>query len=291
MKELLIQTYLFVCQVYNTSEASCFQRMSNNQKPVFTDQEIVTIWMFAHLNDKFQKKQMHQFIQEYWAEWFPALPSYQTFVYRLNQLEPTFQTLGAYLQAQVTKNLPREIDTLVDSLPIMLAQQGHSYTAKVARDLADSGYCAAKKTRFHGLRLHVLAQRRAGKLPVPNQVWLCAASHHDVTVFKELALSLPQTTVLGDKAYADQQLSHSIAAQDAQLLIPCKKPKTRDLTATEKYQSRLVNKLRQPIESLFNWFIQKTDIQRASKVRSSDALLVHCWGKLAVAFFLLSFNS
>lgn len=290
MKELLIQIYLFVCQVYNISEASCFQRMSNNQKTNFTDQEIVTTWMFAHLNDKFQKKQMHQFIQEYWAAWFPELPSYQTFVHRLNQLEPTFQTLGASLQAQVTANLPREMDTLVDSLPIMLAQQGPSYTAKVARDLADSGYCAAKKTRFHGLRLHVLARRRTGKLPVPDQVWLCAASSHEVTIVKQLALSLPQTTVIGDMAYADQQLSYSMTAQDSQLLIPCKKPKTRDLTATEKYTSRLVNKLRQPIESLFNWIIQKTDIQRASKVPSSDALMIHCSGKLAVSFFLLSFN-
>ena len=169
MKEVLIQIYLFVCQVYNTSEATCFQRTSNNRKTIITDQEIVTIWMFAHLNEKYQKKQMHQFIQEYWGAWFPALPSYQTFVYRLNQLEPTFQTIGAGLQAQLTANLPGEIDMVVDSLPIMLAQQGHSYTAKVARDLADSGYCAAKKTRFHGLRLHVLAQRRAGKLPSPTR--------------------------------------------------------------------------------------------------------------------------
>jgi hypothetical protein len=31
-------------------------------------------------------------------------------------------------------------------------------------------------------------------------------------------------------------------------------------------------------------------IAYASKVRSTDALLIHCWGKLAVAFFLLGFN-
>lgn len=290
MKELLIQIYLFVCQVHHTAEASCFQRLSNNQKPVFTDQEIVTIWVFAHLNDKFQKKQMHQFIQDYWAEWFPALPSYQTFVHRLNQLEPTFQTLGAKLQSQLTANLPSEIDTVVDSLPIMLARQGHSYTAKVARDLAGIGYCAAKKTRFHGMRLHVLAKRRAGKLPVPHQVWLCSAAPHDVTVFKQLTLATPHTTIIGDKAYADQELAQSLQAQGSHLLTPCKKPKNRELTAAEKVQSRLVSTFRQPIESLFHWFIVKTDIQCASKVRSSDALRLHCWGKLAVAFFLLSFN-
>ena len=74
MKELLIHIYLFVCHFYDTSSDTCFQRLSNNKQPLFTDQELVTIWIFAHLNDKYQKKQMHQFILDYWAEWFPALP-------------------------------------------------------------------------------------------------------------------------------------------------------------------------------------------------------------------------
>jgi hypothetical protein len=29
---------------------------------------------------------------------------------------------------------------------------------------------------------------------------------------------------------------------------------------------------------------------KSDKVRSTDALMIHCWGKLAVAFFLLVFN-
>ncbi len=43
-------------------------------------------------------------------------------------------------------------------------------------------------------------------------------------------------------------------------------------------------------ESLFNWINEKTNLQTASKVRSADGLMLHCWGKLAVAFFLLVFN-
>jgi hypothetical protein len=42
--------------------------------------------------------------------------------------------------------------------------------------------------------------------------------------------------------------------------------------------------IRQPIESLFNWIIDKTDIQNASKVRSSKGLLVH--GKIISACLL-----
>ena len=126
---------------------------------------------------------MHRLILKYWREWFPRLPSYQTFVLRLNRLKPTFQTFEAMLAGALAARHTPELDHMVDSLPVMLARHGHSYGARVARDLADIGYCAAKKTRFHGVRLHCIAQRRAGCLPLPTQVWLCAASHHDSKAF------------------------------------------------------------------------------------------------------------
>jgi hypothetical protein len=37
--------------------------------------------------------------------------------------------------------------------------------------------------------------------------------------------------------------------------------------------------------------IEKTDFQRASKVRSHNGLLIHVFGKLAAAFICLIFNS
>lgn len=45
--------------------------------------------------------------------------------------------------------------------------------------------------------------------------------------------------------------------------------------AADDLFSKAVSTVRQPIESLFNWLIVKTDIQRASKVRSTKGLLVH----------------
>jgi hypothetical protein len=48
--------------------------------------------------------------------------------------------------------------------------------------------------------------------------------------------------------------------------------------------------VRQPIESFFNWLIEKTTIQRASKVRSTAGLLVHLMGKIATAFIYLILN-
>ena len=289
MENQLIQIYLFVCQTYDTSSNTCFQRLSNNCKPVFTDQELLTIWFFAHLNGLFQKKQMLRFIEHYWSDWFPGLPAYQTFVFRLNQLEPSFQTFGGVLSSALENRQTPFIDQIVDSLPIMLAAHGHSYGARVAREIADAGYCAAKKTRFHGVRLHVLAQRRAGRLPSPKQIWMCKASAHDSTAFIGQSPRLPAIALFADLAYPTPEIQAHLKEQESRLIAPLKKPKGGELTTDENYYNRLVRSLRQPIESLFNWINEKTGIQRASKVRSTDALITHCWGKLAVAYFLLVF--
>jgi hypothetical protein len=55
--------------------------------------------------------------------------------------------------------------------------------------------------------------------------------------------------------------------------------------------STAVSNIRQPIVGFFNWLIEKTDFQRASKVRSANGLLIHVFGKLAAAFIFLIFNS
>jgi hypothetical protein len=109
-------------------------------------------------------------------------------------------------------------------------------------------------------------------------VWLCAASHHDSKAFIEQQPELPTTELFGDLAYPTPQIISHLKAQQTRLIAPQKKPKGKELTPDENYYNRLVRSIRQPIESLFNWMQEKTGIQRASKVRSTDALMIHCWG-------------
>lgn len=287
----LIQLYLLVCDLYDMRRSTCFQRLSNNANPDgITEQELVTIYCFGHLHGHFEKKAMHQFIKQYWSEYFPKLPSYQTFVGRLNRLEPTFQSLGAELQARLRVSHIPEIDQVIDSLPVMLARGGHAFTATVARETADVGYCASKKQYFHGVRLHAIGQRRSGQLPCPQQIWLREASCHDVRGVKEQAPELPTTTLFADSAYADHVFEQQLAAQGTALRTPKKKPKGQELSPGEKHYNRCVSRLRQPVEGLFNWFNKKTGLQDAGTVRSDDALKVHCFGKLTVAYLILVFN-
>ena len=54
--------------------------------------------------------------------------------------------------------------------------------------------------------------------------------------------------------------------------------------AYENLFSKAVSTIRQPIESFFNWINEKSQIQKASKVKSSKGLLVHVFGNLTACF-------
>ncbi len=75
------------------------------------------------------------------------------------------------------------------------------------------------------------------------------------------------------------------------LYTPVKKKKAQErLLLIDSALSTLVSRVRQPIESIFNWIEEKTGIEVASKVRSYKGLMVHVFGRLAAAMFLLAAN-
>lgn len=268
-----------------------YQRESNF-KPVFSDQEIITVYLFGQLNDKFKNRQIYNFICDYWIEWFPALPSYQAFNRRLNLLGDNFHALFAHLLHVSHRQRINFIsqDYLVDSMPIMLAQGTRSNQARVAPEIAKTGFSAVKQTHFHGVRLHLIANKQTACLPLPTKVWLKEGNVHDLTALREITDELASgINLFGDKAYADEQLKAELKAHKIELFTPIKKPKKAKLTDEQKRFNKTVSSFRQPIESFFKWLIDKTDIQRASQVRSTDGLIIHCLGKLTFALLLLNF--
>ena len=135
----------------------------------------------------------------------------------------------------------------------------------------------------------MLGLRRPGMLPWPDYLGLTPASAHDLTAFRHIVSQLHGGELCLDKAYADELLAQATKAnQDLALLTPVKKAKGQAyLDAADQWWSTAVSRIRQPIESLFDWIEEKIGIQRASKVRSSNGLLVHVFGHLAAAMYLL----
>lgn len=290
MKNQLIQIYLLVCHTDDSHSSLKYQRASNF-KPHFSDQEIITVYLFGQLNEKFNHRQIHRFIQQYWSDWFPRLPSYQAFNRRLNLLNDNFQILFAHLLNCLNAESKQvSADFLIDSMPIMLASGTRAKRARIAPEMAKTGFCATKQINFHGVRLHLIGNRQAGALPTPSRIWLREGNVHDLTALREIKDELPAgINLFADKAYADAHFRTELERRAIRLLTPRKKPKKANLSAAQKQFNKTVSSFRQSIESFFNWLIDKTDIQRASQVRSTDGLLIHCLGKLTFALFLLNF--
>jgi hypothetical protein len=297
VKELqLISIYLYICDIYDSKLKNVCERFSNNNHPDFTDQEVITIYLFAmHFEQRLKLKQIHEFASNYLRSWFPLLPSYEAFNMRINRLSEVFRLLSNNLLAGFCPDDCDMNTSLIDSLPIITCSGKRRPT--VAKELTDKGYCATKSMYYYGLRLHALAYYRPNHLPFPENIVITPASENDLNVHKDYWSNIQNRTFYGDKIYKDIEYVKNLEKNlNSRILVPVKAVQNQpdilrqfDKAANELY-SRAVSRVRQPIESLFNWIIEKTDIQRASKVRSTKGLLVHIFGRIAAAFIFLIFN-
>jgi hypothetical protein len=288
-QEQLISLYLTVCKEYQQELSAYIVRLSNYIPMDFTDEEVITLYLFGVINGYRQIKKIHNYVQRHLRDWFPHLPKYEGFNYRLNQISHLFEPLVSRIMAQMPLNLCDNVPLLIDSMPIILAKQGRRFTACVAQEIAtNNGYCATKKLHYYGVKLHVMGQQNKGALPIPVQLGITNAGTGDIKVLDDLSETLPYgTDVFADKAYQRGNMPieqrHSI-----KLHTPVKKEKGQErLDAADKALSSAISSVRQPIESFFNWIEEKTNIQIACKVRSYEGLMVHVFGKIAAALFLL----
>jgi hypothetical protein len=290
----LIRIYLFICSRYRGRLAAAAQRQSNNDQPEFTDEEVLTIYVFGLIKKRTTISEIHRYVDEHFSEWFPDLPSYQSYNRRLNRLSTVFASLVEEALSMVdSEKTSGETLRITDSMPIMLAKGQRAPQAEVASDrLASVGYCSSKDTFFHGVKLHLVVERRSEQLPVPERAGLTPGSENDLRALRRVLPTIQGGVLCGDKAYCDGPLKERLAEdQDLDLLTPVKKEKgQKTLPPADKLFSKAVSRMRQPIESLFNWINEKTGIQRASKVRSYQGLLVHAFGRLAAAMLLLALN-
>lgn len=291
----LIAIYLIISDIYNSELCFCCERFSNNNAPKFTDIEALTVYIYTMTEEqKFKIKHMYKFANNHLKSWFPDLPSYVAFDNRINRLGEAFRKL---CQVIIENNLPEDCSesfSLLDSMPVILCSGKRS--GKVAKEITDKGFCSTKGIYYYGLKLHALAFHRPSKLPFPESFVISKASENDLTIFKNYWSHIKNRTFWGDKIYNDEPYFEKLFNDNNSIMLTPVKGvkgtpeiiKQRDKAANDLF-SRYVSKIRQPIEGLFNWLIEKSDIQRASRVRSTNGAIVHIFGRIAAAYFSLLF--
>jgi hypothetical protein len=276
--------------------------MSNNYRPKFTDEEVITIFLYCLIVEKKREiKDIYNFADNYLRSWFPDMvQSYEGFLTRLNNLHPIFPVLcNLLIQDKMEQINPEKIKlyqgliiSVVDSMPIIMAKGTRSFGAKVAPQYCDKGFCATKNLHYYGLKLHVLGFSLFDKLPLPEFIGTSPASYHDLTVFKPFWETIYDRAIFADKAYGNQAFQQWLLENNnLHILTPVKKKKgQKSLDFIDKIYSRAVSQIRQPIEAFFNWIIEKVGIQSASKIRSEKGLLVHVYGRFVAALMIMTWD-
>jgi hypothetical protein len=124
---------------------------------------------------------------------------------------------------------------VLDSLPLPVCRRVRARRCRKVRGRAYCGYCAAKRERFFGWRLH-LATTPAG---VPVAFAILPGALHDLTPVHELTFGLPdRSAAYADKAFNSKHDETSILAAAGVRLVPIRKANMAPNTWLEKVALR-----------------------------------------------------
>jgi hypothetical protein len=288
-KELkLINLYCTICRYYNIRLAAIAQRLSNNFCPKFSDEECITIYLWGIYNQKFTVGAVYEFTKDYYGDWFPTLPCYKSFNKRICYLSEALQRLADILLSGLEIN-PEVKAHLIDSMPIVVANAKRSSSAKSASEVCNKGYCDSKKMYYYGVKIHALGQSQYQTLPIPKVMYLTPASVNDLPAGKYMLDGVSNIDVFGDKMYKDKDWEAKIRAENnITVFTPVKLQKgQKRLESADNMFSAAVSRVRQPIESFFNWLQEKTNIQEASKIRSTSGLIAFIFVRISLACLII----
>ncbi len=154
-KENLIKLYFYISEDKGIQQYLSGMRMSNNQTLSFTDEEVMTVYIFG-ITQKFSKvKHIYNYTKMHLSDWFPLLPSYQAFNERLNKLHCCFEVLVQSINFKALLGLEFENERVIDSVPVIVTGKSRSSSAKVAAQLCSKGYCSWKQMYYCDLKLLV----------------------------------------------------------------------------------------------------------------------------------------
>ena len=179
-----------------------------------------------------------------------------------------------------------QIDYILDSMPVIVAKEKRSNSAVTAGEICNKGYCSSKGEYYYGVKLHALVQKQYQALPNLFAAWVTPASEADLPAARQTLDFISDINLFADKAYASKPWATELARRNVTLVTPAKIVKGQsNLKPGEKLINSVISSLRQPVESFFAWLQSKTNIQSASKVRSSNGLLSFIFARI-VAIFL-----
>lgn len=225
----------------------------------------MTVYLFCQSQEQQTKiKHIYNFADVSLRSWFPKLPSYAAFNNRLNRFSEVFHLLTAsILRTQQPADCFIDM-SLLDSLPIITFSGKR--VSKVASELTEKGYWAAKSWYCYVLKLHALTFHLEKQLLFPEQLFLTPASENVLIVFRTAGSDIENRQFFDNKIYPDHDFFGWLSTTKNAVIVTLVKGikiqskwvKQHNRAAAELF-SKAVSKVRQTMKRFFYWLIEKTD--------------------------------
>lgn len=128
---------------------------------------------------------------------------------------------------------------ILDSMPVPVCKRVRASRCKKVRGKAYCGYCAAKREKFFGWRLHLVCTTQG----IPIAFDLRPAAEQDLTPIHELLFGLPRgATVFGDKGYISSLDAASLLDHTGVRLVTQRRKNMTPNSWADDYDLRLYRK-------------------------------------------------
>jgi hypothetical protein len=166
---------------------------------------------------------------------------------------------------------------IIDSMPLPVCKRARARRCKKVRGRAFCGYCAAKKEKFFGWRLHLICTAEG----IPVAFDLLPAAEHDLTAIHELTNGLPTgATVFGDKAFISEPDAISLLENLGVRLVSVRRNNMAPNTWADDYD---LHHYRKRIETVYSQ-LESMGLQRLH-ARTNLGFDLKAWASLlALAF-------
>lgn len=168
-------------------------------------------------------------------------PCQSRFTRLSSNLAYTIKIIQYFFVKEITKG---EQIGIIDSFPSPLCKPVRNRRAKLLDDIAEIGYNSTKKAYFYGIKIHMIVTKTG--FPIAYSV--TSPTIHDVKVLETLSEEARLPNILGDKGYISRKTHEKLALKGITVSVPPRK----NMDKSGKVDSRLLNKQRKAIETVFS---------------------------------------
>lgn len=244
-----------VTKLYDSIIPKSVSERKNKNKAKMSDSEIITIYLLIQCLG-FSINKGYQFFKEN----FSNLVNYIERS-RFNRLVNSLMSVIRTIRRNFMK-FQKSIYKIVDSFPLTTSKFGRAFFSKLFKGIASYGYCASKKEKYFGFKVHVVTDLDGN----PYDYVLTSANVDDRDAVFELSELVDIDILFGDKGYVGKFIDE-LRSEKGIKLYALKRSNSKNPLPKEFRNT--ISHLRRRIETTFNQLIEHFDIER---VRSKSML-------------------